>query len=133
MHEVTPADSFASIFTTKILLPPDSLPKRLQKKKYITMQLGPNNFGSEVEDGQVWFKVVDKSIHERQKMLQFDACFELFLINNKLHHGQASGDGHCFFIACRKSCSVLTPSNTLQLYVVYSETPYLLWRSKSLT
>ena len=76
--EVEPADSTASKFTTKILLPPGSLHKRPRTKNYITMQLGPDNFGSEVEDGQVWFKVVDKSIHERQKMLQFDACFELF-------------------------------------------------------
>ena len=61
------------------------------------MQLGPDNFGSEVEYGHVWFKVVDKSIHERQKMLQFDACLKQFLIDNKLRHGEASGDGHCFF------------------------------------
>ncbi len=71
--------------------------KRAQKKNYITMQLGPDNFGSEVEDGHVWFKVVDKSMHERQKMLKFDACYQLFCDNNNLHHGKASGDGHCFF------------------------------------
>jgi hypothetical protein len=83
-----------SIFTTTILLQPA---KRQPKKTFITMQLGPDNFGSEVEDGHVWFKVVDKSMHERQKMLKFDACYQLFCDNNNLHHGKASGDGHCFF------------------------------------
>ena len=95
--EVEPADSTASKFTTKILLQPGSLHKRPRTKNYITMQLGPDNFGSEVEYGHVWFKVVDKSIHERQKMLQFDACLQKILIHNKLDHGKARGDGHCFF------------------------------------
>ena len=62
VHDVTPANSSASTFTTTILLQPA---KRQPKKTFITMQLGPDNFGSEVADGQIWFKVVDKSLGAR--------------------------------------------------------------------